>query len=92
MNLEELLPLMFDKPKKTKKNRGNRKLYLTELTYKGKTQSIYEWSKEIKLDPKTIRRRYHDGLPIEKILYPGKLSAARKQTNSPWSFKNINGK
>lgn len=68
----------------------------TLITYKGETKSLRAWSKEYRLDPKTVSRRYiryEDGFitldelfspPARNYLNPniGAISASRDQSSS----------
>ena len=43
------------------------------VTFKGKTQSLYDFAKELGLSPKLVASRYQRGNPIEKVLFVGML-------------------
>ncbi|WP_156971100.1 hypothetical protein [Beijerinckia mobilis] len=44
-----------------------------KLTYQGETKTAKQWSESLGISLTTIMKRYHLGLPIEKILYVGRL-------------------
>ena len=43
------------------------------VSYKNQTHTLAEWSRILGIKHQTIRTRYRRGLPIEKVLYPGRL-------------------
>lgn len=54
-------------------NKRNNRL----ITYKGKTQTIAQWSREVGIPFKTIQGRLNRKLPVEKIFSEKNLSAER---------------
>jgi hypothetical protein len=48
------------------------------ITYKGKTQTIAQWSRELGLSAKTISGRSNLGMDAEDILYTGRHTPGRK--------------
>ena len=57
-------------------NRRSSRLY----TYKGKTQCMRDWAKELGLDPSTVRKRLLKGLPLEKALSSASYLRRKKLT------------
>lgn len=49
------------------------------VEYQGKRQTIIQWSRELDIEPSTIRRRIISNLPTELVLYQGDL---RGKTNT----------
>jgi transcriptional regulator of acetoin/glycerol metabolism len=43
------------------------------IEYKGKRQTIAQWAKELGLPKQTLHNRIKNGLPIERVMYPGRL-------------------
>jgi hypothetical protein len=62
------IPLRCPKCKSRKWNRGYRLSRKDPLTYNGRTQTIAEWSRELKLSKATIPWRMKEGWPIEQVL------------------------
>lgn len=49
------------------------------ITYRGKTQSIAAWAREVGLNPATLRYRLKvAGLPMSRALQPGPLPLGRR--------------
>jgi len=57
-------------------NKRNNRL----LTYKGKTQTVPQWARELGIKTGTIAVRLSRGLPIEKVLNPEKFSSYTETT------------
>ena len=70
MQLTELLndPLMKVRPKPKKTPKGEGRGCNIYLTYQGKTQSMSEWAKELRLSRNTLYSRYKNGWEDEEIL------------------------
>ena len=43
------------------------------IEYKGKRQTLAQWSKELGIPMQTFHNRIKNGLPMERVMYPGKL-------------------
>lgn len=51
------------------------------LTYQGRTLTLSQWARELGIDRRTLDARRRDGLPVEQVLFPGRLPIGRpKQT------------
>lgn len=48
------------------------------ITYNGKTQTIAEWSKELKIPTKTLQYRLNKQMPIEKLFSKKSLSLGKQ--------------
>jgi len=49
------------------------------ITYRGKTQSIAAWAREVGLNPATLRYRIREsGLPMHVVMQPGPLPLGRR--------------
>ena len=55
----------------TQESQSNNKRTCIYLTYQGKTQTIAQWARELKLPHYVILRRYHRGLRTKQILSTG---------------------
>lgn len=55
------------------------------VTFNGKTQSLYDFAKELGINPKIVASRYSRGCPIEKVLYVGFLNSNGK----PLHIQNV---
>lgn len=58
-----------------------------DLTYGGETHSLTEWSKKIKIDPKTISKYLHEGVPFAEFVE--KVFAARKRRAEERYYKSL---
>lgn len=58
----------------------NRQRACHQITYRGKTQSVTQWARELDIKPDTIRLRIRSGLTSAKdILYQGKHRSGPKK-------------
>lgn len=57
---------------KSEQNRNTRANVF--LTYRGKTACVAEWANELGITRDTIGYRLKSGMPIERVLFPGKLT------------------
>lgn len=56
----------------TAKEQGNNRSNNRVLTFKGKTQTVSQWAKELKISESTIRTRLWRGWSVEKTLSPAR--------------------
>jgi len=57
----------------TRKKQANNRSTNVILEYKGERHTISEWADKIGMNRKVITNRYERGLPIERVMYPGRL-------------------
>lgn len=62
----------------TQKEQANNRRTTRLITYKGKTQCLLDWSKEIGVDHKTLERRIAKGWSLEVALSPSKFLKRRE--------------
>lgn len=57
----------------TKKEQSNNTRSNIIIMYNGERKTAQEWAEQLGVSPKTLRKRYYDKMPTEKILYKGDL-------------------
>lgn len=57
----------------TVKQQGNNTRTNIIIEFNGEKLTAQEWAERLGIQPKTLRKRYYDGMPIEKILYQGDM-------------------
>ena len=57
----------------TRKKQANNRSTNVILEYKGERHSISEWADKIGMNRKVITTRYERGLPLDKVLFVGRL-------------------
>lgn len=62
-------------PKIPQKDRPHERM----IEYKGKTQSVSAWAREIGIDPKTLHYRLNAGWPLYEAMQPGKHNNRKKE-------------
>ena len=55
------------------KIQGNNRRNNVRITYNGTTKTAAEWGRDLGISAKTIRKRFANGLPTEKVLFVGNL-------------------